>query len=49
MDHVGRWVGVGLANLVNCLNPEMVVLGGLFADLLDLAGPSLAPRCAPGW
>src|SRR6185503_6262476 len=28
---VGRWLGVGLAGLVNLLNPRVVVLGGLFA------------------
>lgn len=32
---VARWVAIGLANLVNCLNPDVVVLGGLLADLLD--------------
>jgi glucokinase len=25
---VGRWLGVGIANLVNMLNPEIVVIGG---------------------
>jgi predicted NBD/HSP70 family sugar kinase len=38
---VARWTGVGLANLVNCLNPEMVVLGGLLSDLLDVAGAEI--------
>jgi len=28
---VGRWLSVGLAGLVNLLNPRVVVLGGLFA------------------
>lgn len=32
----GRWVGVGLASLINVLNPEIVVLGGLFAQTFDL-------------
>ena len=31
LDHVGRWLGIGLAGLVNLLNPRVVVLGGLFA------------------
>jgi predicted NBD/HSP70 family sugar kinase len=35
---VARWMGLGLANLVNCLNPELVILGGLLADLLDVVG-----------
>jgi predicted NBD/HSP70 family sugar kinase len=30
---VGRWTGIGLASLVNVLNPEIVVLGGLLARL----------------
>ena len=28
---VGRWLGLGLAGLVNLLNPRVIVLGGLFA------------------
>jgi predicted NBD/HSP70 family sugar kinase len=28
---IGRWLGVGLAGLVNLLNPRVIVLGGLFA------------------
>lgn len=31
LEHVGRWLGLGLAGLVNVLNPRVVVLGGLFA------------------
>jgi len=30
---VGRWTGIGLASLVNVLNPEVIVLGGLLARL----------------
>jgi predicted NBD/HSP70 family sugar kinase len=33
LDHVGRWLGRGLAGLVNTLNPELVVLGGLFSRI----------------
>jgi predicted NBD/HSP70 family sugar kinase len=33
VDDVGRWLGVGLASLVNVLNPELIVLGGLFGRL----------------
>jgi predicted NBD/HSP70 family sugar kinase len=29
----GRWLGIGLAGLVNILNPRRVVLGGLFSRL----------------
>lgn len=30
---VGRWLGLGIGNLVNLLNPEVVVLGGMFQAL----------------
>jgi predicted NBD/HSP70 family sugar kinase len=33
MDAVGRWLGFGLAGLVNVLNPQIVVLGGLFGRI----------------
>lgn len=33
LDHVGRWLGVGLAGLVNILNPRVIVLGGLFSRI----------------
>lgn len=42
LGHVARWLGIGLASLVNILNPTLVVLGGvlervhpLIADELD--------------
>ncbi|HET9853035.1 MAG TPA: ROK family protein, partial [Candidatus Limnocylindrales bacterium] len=31
LAHIGRWLGIGLAGLVNVLNPRVIVLGGLFA------------------
>jgi predicted NBD/HSP70 family sugar kinase len=30
MDHVGTWLGIGLAGLVNIFDPRVIVLGGLF-------------------
>jgi predicted NBD/HSP70 family sugar kinase len=33
IDAVGRWLGFGLAGLVNVFNPQVVVLGGLFSRL----------------
>jgi predicted NBD/HSP70 family sugar kinase len=33
IDHVGRWLGVGLAMVVNVLNPRLVILGGPHARL----------------
>jgi predicted NBD/HSP70 family sugar kinase len=32
-DHVGTWLGRGIAGLVNVLNPRLVVVGGLFARI----------------
>ena len=33
LDSVGRWLGYGLAGLVNLLNPQVVVLGGVFGRI----------------
>lgn len=33
LDHVGRWLGLGLAGLVNVLNPGLIVLGGRFGRI----------------
>jgi predicted NBD/HSP70 family sugar kinase len=33
LDEVGRWLGFGIAGLVNVLNPELIVLGGLFGQI----------------
>lgn len=40
-ETVGRWLGVGLAGLVNVLNPRLVVLGGLFGRIHPFAGDAL--------
>lgn len=37
----GTWVGLGLAGLVNVLNPEIVVLGGLFAETMEWIRPTM--------
>lgn len=40
---IGHWLGVGVGNLVNLLNPELVVLGGMFQRLFPhLRDPLLA-------
>jgi predicted NBD/HSP70 family sugar kinase len=36
IDHVGTWLGIGLAGLINVYNPAMVVLGGLFQRIHPL-------------
>jgi predicted NBD/HSP70 family sugar kinase len=33
LDAVGRWLGFGLAGLVNVFNPQVVLLGGLFGRI----------------
>jgi len=41
LDETGRWLGIGLAGLVNLLNPELVVLGGRFGRILPYVSDSL--------
>lgn len=36
VDDAGRWLGIGLANLVNVFNPEVIVLGGHLRLMLPL-------------
>ncbi len=36
IGEVGRWLGIGLTNLVNLFNPEVIVLGGHLRLLLPL-------------
>ena len=33
LEDVGRWLGVGIANLINLFNPDLVVLGGFYQRL----------------
>lgn len=36
---IGYYLGIALANLVNIFNPELIILGGLFAQAEDLIFP----------
>jgi predicted NBD/HSP70 family sugar kinase len=36
LDETGEWLGIGLAGLVNLLNPRLVVLGGVFETIFPL-------------
>ena len=38
----GRWLGLGVGNLVNLLNPEIVVLGGIYQSLFAHLEPALS-------
>jgi len=40
LNEVGRYLGIGISNLLNTFNPSLVVLGGV----LSLAGPYVLPR-----
>ena len=39
LQAVGRWSGLGIANLVNAFNPELVVLGGALAQASQILTP----------
>ncbi|MFZ5818930.1 MAG: ROK family protein [Chloroflexota bacterium] len=39
VENVGRYLGIALANLVNIFNPELIILGGMFAQGQDLILP----------
>ena len=41
LDHVAWWLGRGTANVVNVLNPEVVILGGSLELVLDAAGDTV--------
>jgi predicted NBD/HSP70 family sugar kinase len=38
---VGRWLGLGLAGLVNVFDPQIIVLGGLFAQTAPFMLPAV--------
>lgn len=40
-DDVARWLGVGVGNLINLLNPDVVVLGGFYGPLFDRLEPGV--------
>jgi predicted NBD/HSP70 family sugar kinase len=45
-QHVGKWLGRGIAALTNVLNPRIVVMGGLFARLYPFVEKPLATAFA---
>ena len=47
LDRVGRWLGFGLAGLVNVFNPRLVVLGGLFGRIHPFVGDVVDARARP--
>lgn len=41
VDEVGRWLGLGIGDLINLFNPELVVMGGLYHRLFPFLEHSL--------
>jgi predicted NBD/HSP70 family sugar kinase len=33
LEETGRWLGIGIGNLINTLNPDQVVIGGVYQQL----------------
>jgi predicted NBD/HSP70 family sugar kinase len=46
LDSVGGWLGAGLAGLVNVFNPQVVVLGGLFARIHEFVAERVGAELA---
>jgi len=44
VNSTARWISVGLVNMVSTLDPEMVILGGFFEEILVLAHPTLVEQ-----
>ncbi len=44
VDEAGEWLGIGLANLVNLFNPEVIVLGGHLRLLFPLVSGTVFRR-----
>lgn len=46
LDQIGRWLGVGLAGLVNVFNPRIIVLGGHFGRIHPFVREALEDELA---
>nr|BFE81523.1 hypothetical protein GCM10020093_041240 [Planobispora longispora] len=46
LSRVGDWLGLGVANLVNIFNPEMVVFGGMLREVYLGAAAQVRSRLA---
>ncbi len=46
LEHVATWLGTGLAALLNILNPQLIVLGGVFERIHPLVGATIAEATA---
>lgn len=41
LNQIGRWLGVGIGNLINTFNPDLVVIGGFFQELYPFLEASI--------
>ncbi len=41
MQEMGRYLGIGIANLVNIFNPQLVVLGGHYSLAHEIVIPAI--------
>jgi glucokinase len=46
LDELARWIALGLANLVNVLDPAVIVIGGGLVEAADLLLPQVRRRFA---
>ncbi|HEU5324929.1 MAG TPA: ROK family protein [Candidatus Limnocylindria bacterium] len=46
VEEVGRWLGIGISSLVNVLNPQLVVVGGVLERLYPLMARTLEEAVA---
>jgi predicted NBD/HSP70 family sugar kinase len=46
LEHVAVWLGRGTANIVNALNPEVVILGGALEEVFKAAGDTVRAEFA---
>ncbi|GIF12345.1 ROK family transcriptional regulator [Actinoplanes teichomyceticus] len=44
LRHVGDWIGLGVGNLVNIFNPEVVIFGGTLRDVYLVAAAQIRSR-----
>jgi predicted NBD/HSP70 family sugar kinase len=48
LEGIGRWVGIGAANLANVFNPRAIILGGYFTLLADWILPPATEALVAG-
>lgn len=48
LKEVSDWLGIGLVNLVNAFDPQVIVIGGPLSDILDFCGDDVRTRISQG-